>query len=120
VAVFEPAYVDYRGQEQDRGQYHAVDSALQTHRRDPVRDQQYDERANQGLGDRPLAAAEADATEHTGGEYQNLEADADIASDGRETRCKKECANRRQNAATHVTHRHGAAYGNSTVIGGPA
>ena len=120
VAVLEPAYVDHRGQEQDRGQRHAVDAAVQAHRRDPVGDQQDDERADQRLGDRALAAAEADAAEHRGRQHQHLKANADVASDRSEACGEKERADRRQNAAADVTHRHGAADGDSAVVSGAA
>ena len=64
------------------------------HRGQAVDQEQHDQRADQRLGDRALAAAEGDAAEHGRGQHDHLEADTDIAADGAEPGREEQRADR--------------------------
>ena len=82
-----------------------------------VGDQQHDQRADQRLGDRALAAAEGDAAEHGRRQHDHLEADADVAADGAEPRREEQRADRGQHAAGDVAERDRAPHRNAGIVG---
>ena len=116
-AVLLPADVDHRGDEQDARQRHAVDAAARVQRGQAVGDQQDDQRADQRLGDRALAAAERDAAEHGRGQHDHFEADADVAADGAEPRGEEQRADGGQRAAGDVAERDRAADRDAGIVG---
>ena len=117
VAVLQPADVDHGGDQQDGRQHHAVDAAAHRQRGQAIDHEQHDQRADQRLGDRALAAAEADAAEHGRGQHGHLEPDADIAADGAEPRGEKQRADRGQHAARGVAQRDRAPHRNAGIVG---
>ena len=116
-AVLQPADVDGGGDQQHAGQHHAVDAAAHRQRGQAVDHEQHDQRADQRLGDRALAAAEADAAEHGRGQHRHFEADADVAADGAEPGGEEQRADRGQHAAGDVAQRDRAPHRNAGIVG---
>ena len=91
-AIFQPANVDGGGDQQDSGEHHAIDAAADRERGHAVDQEQHDQRADQRLGYRALAAAEADAAEDGRGQHGHFETDTDVAADGAEPGGEKQRA----------------------------
>ena len=117
LPVFQPAHVDHRCQHQDGGQHHADHAARSRHRRQPVGDQQHQQRTDQRLRDRTAPATQADAAQHGGRQYQHLHADADVGTGGRQPRRKKAARGTGQDAAADVAQRHRAPHRDTAVVG---
>ena len=116
-AVLQPADVDGGGDQQHAGQHHAVDAARDRQRGHAVDQEQHDQSSDQRLGDRALAAAEADAAEHGRGQDRDLEADADVAADGAEASGEEQRADRGHDAAGDVAQRDRAPHRDAGIVG---
>src|SRR5712675_331865 len=115
--VLQPANIDGGGDQQDAGQHHAIDAAADRQRGQAVDHKQNDQRADQRLGHRAFAAAEADAAQHGRGQNGYFEADADVAADGAEPRGEKQRADRGQHPACGVAQRDRAPHRNAGIVG---
>ena len=113
VAVLQPADVDHGGNQEDGREHHAVDAAAHRQRGHAVDQKQHDQRADQRLGNRAFAAAEADAAQHRCRQDSYLQPDADIAADGAEPCGEKQRADRGQYATGSVTQSDRAPHRNA-------
>ena len=117
MPVLQPADVDHRGQQQDGGQHHAVVAAQQRHRGQAVDDQQHNQRTDQSLHHRALAAPQADAAQHGSRQHRHFQADADVAAGRGQTRREEDAAQGRQHAAGDIAHGDRAPHFNAGVVG---
>ena len=118
MAVLQPTHVDEHRRDQHDPEDGRVDRAGHRKRDQRIREDENDDGAEHGFGDRAAPAAERIAAEHDGGQRRDLHADTGIRSGAAEPRCIEESGKAAEHARPDVGVADRAPHADAGIVRG--